>query len=374
MPSKKIKIAVIYGGKSGEHEISLQSAASVIKNLNSDKYDVVPIGIDKSGKWHLNTQDLLDFDQGKSLPLSESAPSVLLAPYQSENHLLGKDVSELENVSGFDVIFPVMHGPLCEDGSIQGLLEMAEIPYIGSGVIGSAIGMDKIVAKKLALADGIPVVPWCDFQSREYKKDPDGVAQEIQNNLGYPVFVKPVNMGSSVGITKVKSESEIHDALKLAFKYDTKVLIEAALEVREIELAALEDETEDLGVFVSVPGEITPTHEFYSYESKYIDENGAHLKIPADLSEDVQKKLSEYSKVLFNSLCTEGMARIDFFIEKNTGDIYFNEINTIPGFTTISMYPKLMEASGISYSDLLDRLVELSIKNHAQKAALKREY
>jgi len=368
---KKLRVAVIYGGRSGEHEISLQSAASVIRNLNPDRFEVVPVGIDKEGRWHLNDVKLIQAGS-KSLPIFKDAPEVVLPPHPQalSTGLISMGSGKPSQV---DVVFPVMHGPLCEDGSIQGLLELAQVPYVGMGVLGSAIGMDKEVAKRLAHERGLPVVPYVSLRKKDWLHSKAECEKRVWAELQTPVFVKPTNLGSSLGAHKVKTKSELTAAIDDAFQYDTKVLVEKAISAREIELSALEDSKAPHGVFISVPGEIEPTHEFYSYEAKYIDEQGAKLIIPAQLSKQQVEECQNLARRVFIALEGESMARVDLFLDKETGKIYFNEVNTIPGFTVISMYPKLLEASGISYSELLTRLVDLALVRHAERSALKRE-
>ncbi len=371
-------MAVLYGGRSGEHEVSLQSAASVIKNLDPAKFEVVPIGIDKEGRWHLNDIKLIQegTGPGKSLPIFKNAPVVVLSPSSGEDHssLVAVDPrNQSVGMAAIDVVFPVMHGPLCEDGSIQGLLELADLPYVGSGVLGSAIGMDKDVAKRLAEQAGLPVVPYVCLRKNQWNQDRASCLARVKKELRFPLFVKPANLGSSLGVHKVKAESELDAAIKDAFRYDTKVLVEKAVNAREIELSALEDPSEPSGVRISVPGEIVPTHEFYSYDAKYIDEGGAHLLIPAKLDASQIKAAQDLARRLFVTLECEGMTRIDLFLDKESGEFFFNEVNTIPGFTIISMYPKLFEASGIGYSELLSRLIEVAIRRHETKRALVRE-
>lgn len=374
MSKKKIRVAVLYGGCSGEHEISLQSAASVIKNLDKEKYDVLPIGIDKSGEWHI--VDLASIEQTiqNELPLPLSTPKGLLAPgaIGQSVSIQGKDDPGL--VQSVDVVFPVLHGPLCEDGSIQGLLETAGVAYVGAGVLGSAIGMDKDVAKRLAKQAGIPVVPGKCFRHWQWERITDSEIEALQNELGETLFVKPVNMGSSVGVSKAKTTAELKSAVANAFQYDEKVLIEQSIPAREIELAALESLDPKEGVKISIPGEIVPQHEFYSYESKYLDENGAALDIPAKISQEQVEEVQAIAKAAFAALECSGMARIDFFLDKSTNKFYLNEINTIPGFTKISMYPKLWEASGLSYGNLLTHLLELAMQRHERRKRISREF
>jgi D-alanine-D-alanine ligase len=275
---------------------------------------------------------------------------------------------------GIDVVFPVMHGPLCEDGTIQGLLELADLPYVGCGVLASAVAMDKEMAKRVARDAGIPIVPYISLKHELWKKEREQSAKTIEKELGYPVFVKPANLGSSVGVHKVKEVGELNKALEDAFNYDTKVLVEAAVNAREIEVSMLENPEPGGDPLASVPGEIQPTHEFYSYEAKYLDEKGAALIIPAKLDAEQTRRAQDVGRKVFSALECEGMARVDMFLERASGEIFFNELNTIPGFTSISMYPKLWEASGISYPELLSKLVDLAISRHERKKALVREF
>jgi D-alanine-D-alanine ligase len=371
---RKLRVAVLYGGRSGEHEVSLQSAASVITHLDRNRFEIVPVAIDKQGRWHLNDISLLEGK--KSLPVFKDAPKVLLPPNPAEtgsgSALIGPTGSgELRTI---DVVFPVMHGPLCEDGTIQGLLELADVPYVGCGVLASAVAMDKEITKRVARDAGLSIVPYVSLKHELWKKAKEPSAEKIQNELGYPVFVKPANLGSSVGVHKVKEPGALNAALEDAFKYDTKVLVEAAVNAREIELSVLENPDAGGDPLVSVPGEISPTYEFYSYEAKYLDEKGATLIIPAKLSAAETKCAQDIAKKAFLAIEGEGMARVDLLLDRTSGTFFFNELNTIPGFTSISMYPKLWEASGINYKELLSRLVDLAISRHERKKALVREF
>jgi D-alanine-D-alanine ligase len=263
---------------------------------------------------------------------------------------------------------------LCEDGTIQGLLELADVPYVGCGVLASAVAMDKEMAKRVARDAGIPIVPYISLRHAQWKKDEQSAAARIERELGYPVFVKPANLGSSVGVHKVGEASALNAALEDAFRYDVKVLVEVAIDAREIELAVLENGERGGAPLVSVPGEINPIHEFYSYEAKYLDENGAELIIPAKLDPEQTKAVQEIGRNAFSAIECEGMARVDLLMDRSSGEFYFNELNTIPGFTSISMYPKMWEASGIGYRELLSRLIELAISRHERKRKLVREY
>ncbi|EDP47056.1 D-alanine--D-alanine ligase family protein [Rickettsiella grylli] len=357
--STKTKVAVLYGGFSAEHEISLLSAAAVIKNLDQRKFSIIPIGIDKQGRCFVN--------QLQSL---YSGDTILL---ETENAQSFSGLAELmvDKKGHYDVVFPVLHGALGEDGTIQGLLDLMDIAYIGADVLGSAVGMDKVVSKRLACAAHIPVVPFLAFNSGHWLRNKSLYSQQIRQEIGYPLFIKPVNGGSSLGITKIKKDTDLENAIELVFTYSTKVLVEKALEVREVEIAVLENQKWGAEPYVSQIGEIIPRHEFYSYEAKYLDEKGAQLIIPASLQNSQLQQIKRLAIELFNGLDCSGMARIDFFIEKRSQKIYFNELNTIPGFTKISMYPRLWEVSGIAYTSLLTHLIELALTRHQRLSLLK---
>jgi D-alanine-D-alanine ligase len=357
----------------------------VIQNLDREKYEIVPIGVDKEGRWHVNDIHLIE-KAGATLPMDKTQPTVVLPPNPTGDNALvplyGSREAELSGGAAplggvprvIDVIFPVMHGTFCEDGTIQGLMELADVPYVGCGVLASAVGMDKEVAKRLARDAGLPIVPYVSIKKEVWKRNRDAYATRIAHELGYPCFVKPANAGSSVGVHKVKEASQLAAALEDSFRYDTKVLVEKAIAAREIEVSALENPDPGLPPLVSVPGEIVPTHEFYSYEAKYLDENGAALLIPAKLTPEQIAAVQRLAQGAFMALECEGMARVDFFCDKQTGEFYFNEVNTIPGFTSISMYPKMWEASGIGYAELLTKLIGLAIARHQRKKALVRDF
>jgi len=370
---KKLRVAVLFGGRSGEHEVSLQSAASVINNLDRERFEIVPVAIDKQGRWRLNDLSLLEGK--KSLPVFKDAPNVVLPPNLAD----AETGSALMPFSGgeakaIDVVFPVIHWPLCEDGTIQGLLELADVPYVGCGVLASAVAMDKEMAKRVVRDAGLPIVPYLSFKHERWKKDKQAWTDRIQREFGYPVFVKPANLGSSVGVQKCADSQAVEAAADAAFKYDVKILVETAIDAREIELAVLENCDPGAEPLVSVPGEINPTHEFYSYEAKYLDENGAELIIPAKLDAEQTKQVQEIARRAFSAVECEGMARVDLLMDRSSGNFYFNELNTIPGFTSISMYPKMWEASGINYQELLSRLIDLAIARHERKRLLVREF
>jgi D-alanine-D-alanine ligase len=374
---KKIKVGILFGGKSGEHEVSIVSATSVQKALDKNKYDVTMIGIDKTGRWTLPSSEMLLEHQSvpRLLKLSQEKSTVSMLPFESERQLVSvsQNGSALPSLQAqkFDVIIPVLHGTYGEDGTIQGLFELANVPYVGSGVLGSALGMDKDASKRLFQSAGIPVVPWRLVKKHEFAKNADAILQELESEFSYPYFAKPANMGSSVGVHKVKSLAEAKAKILDAFQYDLKILIEKAIPARELEVSILGNHEPR----ASVVGEIIPTHEFYSYEAKYLDENGATLKIPAEgLSAPQILQIQKQAIRAFQSLDCRGLARVDFFLDKVTGELFLNEINTIPGFTSISMYPKLWEASGVNYAQLLDELIRLAQECHAEKNQLKTSF
>lgn len=376
-PTDKIRVAVLFGGRSAEHEVSLQSAKNVIHNLDTAHFEVVPIGVDKQGNWFLGHDVFTNSLEQNTVHRLEQetrawfTPEWVGTPVESAGKAMTAQTSKLPK---FDVVFPAMHGSFCEDGTLQGLLELANLPYVGAGVLSSAVGMDKDVSKRLAINAGINVAPYVVIKNDVWKLNPKRFIKIIEEKINYPVFVKPANTGSSIGITKVKTASELTPAIEEAFRFDTKVLVEKALNVQELEIAVLESLDNSDEPIVSVVGEIKPNHEFYSYDAKYLDENGADLLIPANASKDIQEKARTIAKELFIVLDCEGMARVDLFLDKDSNEIYFNEINTLPGFTKISMYPKLMAASGVEYADLLTHLIQLAMKRHQCKNKLSRSY
>lgn len=349
---EKIRVGVVFGGRSAEHEVSLQSAKNVLEAIDKSKYEPVLIGIDRDGHWHVNEQStfLLNANNFKLAQLNRTQEEVALVPKGASHQLVS--LSSNRDLGHIDVIFPILHGPYGEDGSVQGLFKLANLPFVGAGILGSAVAMDKDVMKRLLRDAGIPIAR---FIVLNHKTVGDYRFEAVLEHLGLPVFVKPANLGSSVGVSKVHSEGEYFKAIETAFEYDTKVLIEEYVAGREIECSVLGN----LDPIASLPGEVLPQHEFYSYEAKYIDDNGAILEIPARLDQDTVQRIQDISIMAFKTLCCEGMARVDMFLQQN-GDIILNEINTIPGFTRISMYPKLWEASGISYRELIDRLIQLA--------------
>jgi D-alanine-D-alanine ligase len=366
----KIRVAVLYGGRSGEHEVSLRSAAAVIRHLDRARFDVIPVSIDKAGRWQRNDLQLLDRRNADELSIQAEAPEVRLARDPNGR-------ATLLPVSGagdepIDVVLPVIHGPLCEDGTMQGLMELAEVAYVGSGVLASAVSMDKDVAKRLAQLAGIPIAPYRALTRKAFMRDRSASLAQAAEGLRLPVFVKPCNMGSSVGVHKVKEWSALGAALDDAFRYDVKVLVEQGIDAREIEVAVLEDEP----LFVSLASELNPNpqHEFYSYEAKYLDPEGARVDLPAKLDAAQMARVRSLAAQAFAAFECNDLARVDFFLDRQSGEFYFNEINTLPGFTSISMYPKMMDASGVPYGELLTRLVTSALDRHRQRGGLKRDY
>jgi D-alanine-D-alanine ligase len=358
---KRLRVGILFGGRSGEHEVSLASAASVIRGLDADKYEAVPIGITKEGHW------LVGGAAQKMLPeVLKGGQRVMMTADPTDAALIPLDRSG--GGQRIDVVFPVMHGTFGEDGTIQGLLDLAGLPFVGAGVLGSAIGMDKDVAKRLLQVAKIPVVPWIAVLRADWERHPREIQRTLEKKFKYPLFVKPATLGSSVGMTKVHSRAELSPALHLAAEFAMKILVEKCIVGREIEVSVLGN----LDPKASVPGEIVPHHEFYDYAAKYLEE-GTQLLIPAKLRPAQVKKFQKYAVDAFRALELNGMARVDFFLEKKGGKIYLNEVNTIPGFTSISMYPKLWEASGIPFRELIDKLIELALEMHREKARTKYE-
>lgn len=361
-----LKVGVLYGGRSGEHEVSRCSAASVIAALDPAKYEILAIGIDKDGRWYpqVSPEIVEDRDFGKTVLINKKGNWLV-------NHFEDKGKLWLYNREDgdeayVDVVFPVLHGTYGEDGTLQGLLELAMVPYVGADMGGSYIGIDKDVTKRLLENAGVPVVPWITTTGDDWKVGAKSIIRDATNRLGLPLFVKPVCAGSSVGIKKVKKEDDLGEAVEFALRYDTRAIIEKGIECREIECSVLGNEHPE----ASMLGEILPHHEFYSYEAKYIDPNGAELKIPANLDGVRAAEIRKTAITGYKALNCSGMARVDFLLDKKTNVYYLNEINTIPGFTSISMYPKLWEATGLKYDALIDRLISLAIERHRKKAAV----
>jgi D-alanine-D-alanine ligase len=374
---KKLRVGVVYGGRSGEHEVSLASAAAVFKNLDPDRYDAVPIRIEKDGRWALpgrpptliSAADVIQAGSSSGSLEADATREAHMMAHPGGDTLMTIDRGHENAVSGLslDVVFPVLHGPYGEDGTVQGLLELANIPYVGAGVLASAVGMDKAVMKLVFAAKGLPICDYDVVMKRDWQRDERGILQRVVNGLGFPVFVKPANLGSSVGISKAKHVAELRTAIALAAQFDRKVVIEAAVpQAREIEVAVLgNDEPE-----ASVPGEIIPSREFYDYEAKYLD-GASRDVIPAMLPGTLSEDIRALAIAAFKAVDCAGMARVDFLLAGDSGTLYVNEVNTIPGFTTISMYAKLWTATGLAYPALIDRLITLAIERHAEKQDLR---
>jgi D-alanine-D-alanine ligase len=351
----KLRVGVIFGGRSGEHEVSIVSAASIFKHLDRNRYDAVPILIEKSGQWTL-----------APVPTAAS-PTEAMRPERPDG---GSPVDPTTALGGLDVVFPVLHGPFGEDGTVQGLLELANVAYVGAGVLGSAVGMDKAVMKVLFAAAGLPIVPHLTVLRREWDAQAAALTARVARELRYPVFVKPANLGSSVGISKAKSDAELVEAVQLALQFDRKIVIEAGVtQAREIECAVLGNDDPQ----ASIPGEIVVTHPdgFYSYDAKYVDATGSKTTIPAEIPADTTERVRRLSVEAFRVLDLAGLARVDFFLNGQSGELFVNEVNTIPGFTAISMYPKMWEATGLRYPDLIDRLIALALERHVEKQRLR---
>jgi D-alanine-D-alanine ligase len=366
----KIKIGVLYGGRSGEHDVSLCSAASVFSALDRKKYEVKAIGIARDGRWYVqdNPKIIPDKDFGRKMSLKKRG-TWLLNHFEQKNKLHLYNIKNKNEEVVLDVVFPVLHGTFGEDGTLQGLLELAMVPYVGADVTGSAVGMDKDIAKRLLCEAGISVVPSITINKSGWREDSKVVMKKTLAKLGLPLFVKPICTGSSVGVKKVKKKEALAQAIDFAFQFDTRVMIEKAIDCREIECAVLGNE-KPVG---SILGEIIPRHEFYSYEAKYIDPEGAKLLIPAQIEKQLAGKIRKTAVEGYMALGCSSMARVDFFLDKKTNEFYLNEINTLPGFTSISMYPKLWEATGIKYGELLDKLIELALDRHKKKLEIKTE-
>lgn len=360
MPSKT-RVMLLFGGKSAEHEVSILSARNVYQALDKNKYEVTLVGIDRDGRWYLNqnAEALLNTNNPQMIQMNNMGPQVTLAQGPQSKQIVATQATRAP--IDVDVVFPILHGPMGEDGTVQGMLKVFDLPFVGPSVLGSAVGMDKDVMKRLLRDAGIPIGKFVTL-----RKSSQPSFADLKKQLGLPMFVKPANMGSSVGISKVKNEADFVVALDEAFKYDTKVVVEEAIEGREIECSVLGNENPK----ASIPGEIVNQTEFYSYDAKYVDPNGAITKVPAELSVDLVKKCQALAVKTFQALECEGMGRVDFFLKAN-GEFLVNEINTIPGFTKISMYPKMWEASGLSYSALIDELIQLAIARHKRDAQIK---
>ena len=368
---KKLRIAVLFGGRSGEHEVSLMSARSVLSALDSEKYEITQIGITNDGVWMAGENVLEALVKGKTE--NENLNQVVIIPDQYHNRIWKIQVKDstriLEPLADVDVVFPILHGTFGEDGTLQGLLELADLAYVGAGVTGSSVGMDKGIFKDVMRANDIPTVKSVIVLRSEVEKNIEAVICQAEAVAPYPLFVKPANLGSSVGITKCNNRADLGEGLKEAATYDRRILVERGVNAREIEVSVLGNDEP----LASIPGEVLPSREFYSYESKYMDGTSS-LLIPAPLPAEIAEKIRQMAISAYKAVDCAGMARVDFFVEKTTGEIFLNEVNTIPGFTSISMYPKLWGASGLSYTKLVDRLVELALERKADRDRTERHF
>jgi D-alanine-D-alanine ligase len=356
---RRTRVLVLFGGQSGEHDVSLRSAQTVMRALDPAKYEIVPVGITREGGWLTGGDPMAALTASSPLfALTSGHAPTIEAPAETN---AGAALPAVMN-GQIDVVFPVLHGPMGEDGTIQGMLELSGMPYVGSGVLGSAVAMDKAVTKTLLAQAGIPQAKWVTVLRRDWERNPDAIAGQIERELGYPCFTKPANMGSSVGIEKVHDTSELAGAIAIAARYDRKIVVEQGLNARELEISVLGNDEP----IASVAGEIVPSREFYDYQAKYIDDDSA-LIIPAEIAPETLTEMQQIAVQAFRALDLAGMARVDFFLERGTNRLLLNEINTIPGFTSISMYPMLWEASGVPLAELVDRLVALAIERHEDK-------
>jgi D-alanine-D-alanine ligase len=357
---EKLRIGLVYGGRSVEHEVSITSANSILSALDPARYEVTLVAVSQTGRWHLGAPGMLPEAVARG-------DEVTLPAIPGHSTLVS--VGDGTPAAQLDVILPIIHGTGGEDGSLQGFLEMAGVPYVGAGVLGSAIQMDKEVTKRLLAAAGLPVVPAVLVRAAELRAGSAGPVERVLREIGLPAFVKPACLGSSVGISKVRSREELVRGLEEAAHYDTKILVECAVNAREIEVAVLGNDDPE----ASVPGEIVPKAEFYDYESKYVDED-TDLLVPAPVSEEQASRFQQLALEAFRVLEGSGIARVDFFLERESGEILLNEVNSLPGFTEVSMYPRLWQASGLSYPALLDRMIELALERHRNHSALERTY
>jgi D-alanine-D-alanine ligase len=363
----KIRLGLIFGGRSAEHEVSLRSARSVLAAINGDKYAVTLIGISKQGRWLAGADTLRSLAAGD---LSDTSQAALLGEPGKRELLAvklngsepGARARHLSLIAELDVIFPLLHGPYGEDGTLQGLLELADLPYVGSGVLASAVAMDKAMCKQLLRAQGIPVTDWVLVTRTDIERAVEAVATAAASRFGYPIFTKPANLGSSVGVVKAHDYGELLAGLREAARYDRRVLIEPGINAREIEVSVLGN----ADPVASVAGEVLPGREFYDYEAKYVD-LGSRVVIPAPLPTEVAEKARRIALAAFRAIDAAGLARVDFLLDRDNGELYLNEINTLPGFTDISMFPKLWKASGLSYTGLIDRLIELALERRAER-------
>jgi len=367
--TRKIRLGIILGGRSGEHEVSLMSSRSVLSVLNPEKYEVVQIGIDHEGLWWSGKDVISAFEKHTT----EGLYRVFLLPEPGAATLFKRETSDeiesIKPITELDVVFPVLHGTFGEDGTLQGFFEMADLAYAGAGVLGSSVGMDKGVFKDVMRANEIPVVNWLICTRKDVESDIDSILDNAEKLSPYPLFIKPANLGSSVGISKAKNRSDLVEGILDAARYDRRILIEEGVNAREIEVSVLGNENPR----ASVPGEIRPSDEFYSYNAKYID-GKSELFIPAPISSELSKQVQELAVRTYKAIDCAGMARVDFLLNRDTNTLYLNEVNTIPGFTSISMYPKLWEASGMTYEQLVDELIALALERKAERGKSKRTF
>ncbi len=361
---RRIRIGVIFGGRSGEHDVSLRSAEAVMNAVDPDRFEVVPIGIARDGRWITGGDPLHQLADTSQLPLALPSQHQRSGDDDVEAHEenVTLDVGSSYWARDVDVLFPVLHGPWGEDGTVQGLLELANVPYVGAGVMASALAMDKITSKQLFERAGLPIAPWIWVLRRDWQRDPETVLERIEREIGYPCFVKPANLGSSVGISKVHHAGEFGDAFGEAAHHDRKIVIEKGLDARELEVSVLGNDDP----VTSVVGEIVPCNEFYDFDAKYVD-GDSQLLIPAPITLEQSEQVRDIAVKAFKMIDGAGMARADFFLERPTGKVFMNEVNTIPGFTQTSMYPLLWEASGLQFRDLVTRLVELAVERHGER-------
>ena len=366
--ANKIRIGVLFGGQSGEHEVSIVSARAVMDGLDREKYEVVPIGITKDGRWLVGGDSLAALEAAadpKLLPASGQPSAVSRQPSEAELAVaeMSLPTADWRLQAGIDVVFPVLHGPMGEDGTVQGLLELAGVPYVGCGVLASAVGLDKAMTKAAIAAAGLPQVPWLLVRRADWRADGAAVVEQVEAALRYPVFVKPANMGSSVGITKATDRATLEQGLAEAAHYDRRIVVEQGVSAREIEISVLGNDE----VAASVPGEVVPSNEWYDYEAKYLG-GESQILIPAPVTPELAEQVRLLAVRAFKAIDGAGLARVDFLLDKDSHQLYINEVNTMPGFTSVSMYAKMWEASGLPYARLLDRLIELAIERRRQSA------
>jgi D-alanine-D-alanine ligase len=372
--ANKIRVGLIFGGKSGEHEVSLASAQSVARAIDKEKYEVVLIGITKDGRWVAGSNALKQLAAASPTPLLAAGLDVSLPNGATETattkELVPGAATAASPLSSIDVAFPLVHGPLGEDGTIQGLLELADLPYVGAGVAASAVGMDKALMKAIFQANNLPIVDWRLILRREWESKPEETIRGIESAFGYPCFIKPANLGSSVGITKAHNWDELAQALATAAQFDRKLIAERAIDGREIECSVLGNDEP----IAALPGEVVPKREFYDYAAKYAEDAGTELRVPADLSPEQTRSVQDIAIRAFKAIDGSGLARVDFFLERATSKVLLNEINTIPGFTSVSMYPRMWEQTGLTYPALIDRLIQLALERYADKKKSKTTY